>query len=68
MKLSLDKTQLKQTVREIMLEIFAENQEEIYQFLTQIIKEIYLSKPNEMDLDLEESANLYAEIYQESRK
>ncbi len=67
-KLSLDQTQLKQTVREMMLEIFAENSEYFYQSFSKIIENKSDQKLIEFELDLEESANLYAEIYQESKE
>lgn len=42
--LSLDQTQLKQTLKEAMLELFYENKEEFSALLTEIIEDIALSK------------------------
>jgi len=42
--LSLDQIQLKQTLKEAMLELFYENKEEFSALLTEIIEDIALSK------------------------
>ena len=42
--LSLEHNQLKQTLKEVIIEIFSENKEEFSAILTEIIKDIALSK------------------------
>ena len=45
--LSLENNQLKQTLKEAIIEIFSENKEEFSAILTEIIKDIALSKASE---------------------
>jgi antitoxin ParD1/3/4 len=58
--ISIEHNQLKAMVKEIILELFSDNKEEFIDYLTKA------KIMNNEDIDLEESANLYAEIYQES--
>jgi antitoxin ParD1/3/4 len=58
--ISIEQSQLKAMVKEIILELFSNNKKEFIDHLTKA--EII----NNEDIDLEESANLYAEIYRES--
>jgi hypothetical protein len=42
--LSLERNQLKQTLKELIIELFSENKEEFSALFTEIIKDIALSK------------------------
>lgn len=56
----IEQSQLKVMIKEIILELFYDNKKEFIDYLTKA--EIMKNK----DIDLEKSANLYTEIYQES--
>ncbi|MGI0480620.1 hypothetical protein ACN4EE_07505 [Geminocystis sp. CENA526] len=58
--ISIEQSQLKAMVKEIILELFSNKKEE---FIDYLMKADII---NNEDIDLEESANLYAEIYRES--
>lgn len=64
--LSLEKNQLRITIKEIILDLFSENEENFSEILlTKVLEKVQTKKMQEQ-LDLEESANLYTEIYQEN--
>jgi antitoxin ParD1/3/4 len=60
--ISVETNQLKEIVKEIILELFSDHKKEFIDFLTKA-----KSIDNQEIIDLEESANLYAEIYRESQ-
>lgn len=66
--LSLEENQLKNTIKEIIVELFTESEEDFFNILVSKLMQTTLKKKIQEELDLEESANLYAEIYQESNE
>jgi antitoxin ParD1/3/4 len=68
LNLSLEQNQLKITIKEIILELFSEPEEEFSNLLVNKVIEKVLKKKVQDDLDLEESADLYAKIYKESNE
>lgn len=66
--LSLEQNQLKNTIKEIILELFTENEEDFFNLLASKLVQTTIKKKIQEELDLEESANLYAEIYEESHE
>lgn len=67
-ELSLEENQLKNTIKEIIVELFTESEEDFFNILVSKLMQTTLKKKIQEELDLEESANLYAEIYQESNE
>lgn len=66
--LSLEENQLKNTIKEIIVELFTESEEDFFNILVSKLMQTTLKKKIQEELYLEESANLYAEIYQESNE
>ncbi len=66
--LSLEQNQLKNTIKEIIVELFTESEEDFLNLLASKLVQTTLKKKIQEELDLEESANLYAEMYQESNE
>jgi len=66
--LSLEQNQLKNTIKEIVIELFTESEEDFLNLLASKLVQTTLKKKIKEELDLEESANLYAEMYQESNE
>lgn len=66
--LSLEQNQLKNIIKEIIVELFTESEEDFLNLLASKLVQTTLKKKIQEELDLEESANLYAEVYQESNK
>ena len=62
--LSLEHNQLKQTLKEVIIEIFSENKEEFSAILTEIIKDIALSKAFE-ERELTDRETIFAILNQE---
>lgn len=66
--LFLEQNQLKNMIKEIVVELFTESEEDFLNLLASKLVETTLKKKIQEELDLEQSANLYAEIYQESNE
>ena len=66
--LSLEQNQLKNTIKEIIVELFTESEEDFLNLLASKLVQTTLKKKIQEELDLEESSNLYAEVYKESNK
>lgn len=66
--LSLEQNQLKNAIKEIIVELFTESEEDFLNLLVSKLVQTTLKKKIHEAIDLEESADLYAEMYQESHE
>lgn len=65
--LSLEQNQLKQTLKEAIIELFYENKDEFYALFTEIIEDIALSKAIEQgeETELTDRETIFAILNQE---